>query len=65
MNPTEMLRKRAHASSIRAVAREAKCSAAYVSDVLSGKRAPGPKILAYLGIEKAVRYRKLSEAPGP
>lgn len=32
-------------------------SPAYVSDVLSGRRAPGPKILAPLGLIETVSYR--------
>ena len=46
-------RKRiAKAGSLRAWAREIGASAAYVSDVMLGKRDPGPKILAALKIEK-------------
>ena len=30
----------------------------YVCDVVNGKRDPGPKILAVLGIERIVTYRK-------
>ena len=33
-------------------------SAAYVSDVLNQKRAPSDTILAAIGYEKIVRYRK-------
>ena len=33
-------------------------SQAYISDVLAGKRDPGDKILAGLGIERIVTYRK-------
>ena len=33
-------------------------SAAYMSDVMSGKRNPGPKILQYLGLEKRASYEK-------
>ena len=39
---------------VRSAARAWKVSAAYLSDVLNGKRAPGPKFLRMLGIEKRV-----------
>ena len=38
-------------------------SPAYVSDVIHGRREPGASVLAALGIEKIVRYRK-SPSPG-
>ena len=31
----------------------------YVSDVLRGRRDPGPQILAALGLEKVVTYRRV------
>ena len=31
-------------------------SAAYLSDVINAKRAPGEKVLDWLGMEKVVRY---------
>lgn len=45
-------------TSLREAARTWKLSAAYLSDVLNGKREPGPKILKVMGLEKrvAVRY---------
>lgn len=39
-------------------------SAAYLCDVLRGRRAPGDSILAALGIERVVSYRKV-ETHGP
>ena len=49
------------AGSLRAWAKLVGVSAAYASDVMSGRRDPGPKILAALKIEKvpqeATRYR--------
>ena len=39
-----------------AVARWLGVSAAHVSDMLAGKRTPGPRVLAKLGLEKVVRY---------
>jgi hypothetical protein len=34
-------------------------SAAYVNDVLRGRREPGQKILNAVGVEKVVTYRKI------
>ncbi len=62
MEPLELLRSRMTGKSLRALAREIPCSAPYLSDVLNGNRAPGPRILAYLGLEKEkgpVIYRKV------
>lgn len=58
----ELLRKACEkAGGIRAWARQQKLSAAYVSDVLTERRDPGPSILKAFGIE-AIRgemtYRK-------
>ena len=33
----------------------------YLSDVLSGKREPGAKILKCLGLERVVMYRKMEK----
>ena len=50
--------------SLRSVAREIPCSAAYLSDIMLGKRNPGPRVLDYLGLDRAVdksvtyRYRR-------
>jgi hypothetical protein len=35
--------------SLRAAAKKWKCSAAYLSDVLNGRRAPGPRVLEPIG----------------
>ena len=43
-------------------------SAAHVSDMLAGKRTPGPRVLAKLGLEKVVRYEvkyRKSRRDGP
>ena len=51
------------AGSLRKWAYAADASPAYVSDVMLGKRDPGPKILAALKLEKidaAQRYRKVT-----
>lgn len=56
-DPVSLLREQVQRrSSLRALAREWKCSAPYVSDVLLGKRPPGPKILKRLGLKRVVRY---------
>ena len=44
-------------ASLREAARTWKLSAAYLSDVLNGKREPGPKILRVVGLEKRVVVR--------
>ena len=36
-------------------------SAAYVSDVLNKRREPGAKVLAALGLEKVVGYRRVRD----
>lgn len=43
--------------SMRDAARAWKVSAAYLGDVLNGKREPGPKILKRLGMVKVVTVR--------
>lgn len=35
-------------------------SAAYVSDVLNGRKEPGEKILRALGLERIIDYRKVA-----
>lgn len=44
------------AGSARAFARRAGVSDIYVGDVIRGRRKPGPKILAAIGIERRVTY---------
>jgi hypothetical protein len=48
--------------SMRALAREWGISPAYVSDLLQGRRAPGPKILGPLGL-RAVRTLAYERTP--
>lgn len=43
---------------VRALAKQLGVSQGYMSDVLSGKRAPGPKILAALGFSPEPVYVK-------
>lgn len=55
-----MVRSRvAEAGSMREYARRTGVTVAYVSDLLNGRRAPGPKILGPLGLERVetVEYR--------
>ena len=63
-NVRDMLRKAANkAGGIRAWARERNLSAAYVSDVVAGRREPGPSICEAFGLE-AVRettYRRVRQ----
>ena len=54
-----MRREIAKKGTIGAWAREANINAAYVSDVLRGHREPAHKILAALGIERVVTYRRV------
>ncbi len=60
-DPLKMLKARMAGRSLRSVAREIPCSAAYLSDIMLGKRTPGPRVLDYLGltreVDKSVTYR--------
>ena len=44
-----------------ALAAEWHISAQYIADVLNGRRDPGKKVLAALGYEKIVLYRKIDK----
>jgi hypothetical protein len=48
------LKKKQGQRSLREYARSIGCSAAYLSDVYLGRRAPGPKLLDELGLERQV-----------
>lgn len=48
---------------LRGFARRAGVSAPFVSRVRDGQSAPGPKLLAALGWEKVVTYRRLDQQP--
>jgi hypothetical protein len=57
-----MLRERKKGKSLRTLAKEIPCSAPYLCDVLKGNRAAGPRILAYLGLERIaapVAYKRV------
>jgi len=62
MEPLALLKAKKDGKSLRGMAREMGISAMYLHQVLNGKRGPGPKILAYLGLERvevAPSYRKV------
>lgn len=64
VDPRALLRERVQAHGVRGAARELGTSAAFVSQVMLGQRAPGPKLLRALGVEQDVervvnvRYRR-------
>jgi len=51
-------RKIRHAGTQAAVAKELGITAAYLGDVLHGKREPGPTLLDGLGLRRVVTYEK-------
>lgn len=61
-DPIVMLRRRMKGKSLRDLAKEIPCSAPYLSDVMNGNRGPGPRILAFLGLQKRtvtdISYRR-------
>jgi hypothetical protein len=59
-NPKAELQRRVDETSQRAVALELGISAQYLCDVLMDRRQPGKKILAALGIERQITYRKIN-----
>jgi hypothetical protein len=62
MNPVELLKERMQGRSLRALSREIPCSAPYLSDIMNGNRKAGPKILAYLGLERLeapIEYKRV------
>ena len=62
----QMVQREIHrAGSLRTYAKHLGISAAYLSNVMTGRRPPGPKILVPLGLEKIepryeLRYRKVT-----
>lgn len=55
-----LLRRRAkRAGSQQALAEMLGVTPAYLSDVLAGRRAPGPKLLQALGLRRQVAYVRL------
>jgi transcriptional regulator with XRE-family HTH domain len=57
IDPIRMLRESLNGSQAE-MAEKIGVSPQYLSDVLNEKRGPGDKILAYLGLEKVITYRK-------
>ena len=58
----ELLRLRLRrAGSQTKFAKEHQLTQGYLSEVLSGKRNPGPRICEVLGIERVVTYRRIRE----
>lgn len=62
VDPIAILRERCNKSSQKAVAVELGVSQQYLSDVLCGRKEPGDSILAPMGLERVVSYRKRSRA---
>ncbi len=61
MSPAQLLhslRERAQQTSQLKLARELGVSPTYLNDVLKGRREPGEKILAGLGLRRSVTYRR-------
>lgn len=56
-NPLDILKKRIEIGGSNATARALGVSTTYLSDVMCGRRKPGPKILKALGLERVVIYR--------
>lgn len=51
--------KTREAGGCRAMAKALKLSPSYVSDVCTGRRAPGPPFLELLGLKRVVRYEQV------
>lgn len=59
MTPVTVLAERLKTVSLRALALELAVSAAYLSDIMNGKRTAGPKVLDALGLEKVTRIETI------
>lgn len=55
--PVMMLRQRTKDRTRSAVAADLKIQPSYLSDILNGRRGPGPQVLRALGVERVVSYR--------
>lgn len=66
MDPITILQSRLDEKSLRAVASDLGISAPYLSDIMLGRRKPGPKVLKALGMERTVErvviYRRKRKA---
>jgi transcriptional regulator with XRE-family HTH domain len=58
INPLDTLQRRCDGRPLNEAAADLGVSSQYLSDVLHGRREPGPKILNALGLERVVTYRK-------
>ena len=52
------LKARQGGDSLRSLAKRIPCSPAYLSDIYSGRREPGKKVLDFLGIQKSVKVSR-------
>lgn len=53
--PVAILAAQIEATSLRQTAKKYGISSAYLSDIMLGKKAPGPKVLRALGIKRTVQ----------
>lgn len=58
MTPLQKIQQRLKEYSQKDLADQLGVSPAYLSDVINGRREAGAKLLAALGLEKVVSYRK-------
>lgn len=54
-DPLMILAAQIEATSLRKTAKKHGISAAYLSEIMLGKKAPGPKVLAALGVNRTVQ----------
>jgi transcriptional regulator with XRE-family HTH domain len=59
---TERLREELEKGGVRELARRTGVSHQFLSMVVSGRRRPGPRLLAYLGLREVVHYEYLPAA---
>jgi hypothetical protein len=57
--PIEVLRKKIDGKSQAEAASQLGITQGYLSDILNGRRAIGPKVLKALGLKKVVEYREI------
>lgn len=58
-----LLQQKQSDRSLRSFAGVIGCSASYLSDIYLGHREPGPKIAAFLGLEKRTTVKTTYEKP--
>ena len=59
----QILQRKQADQSLRSFAAEIGCSPSYLSDVYLGRREPGPKIAAFLGLQKRTIVKVIYEKP--